>query len=65
MRLPPASPPLRGFLLMLLSKLTSVRFFRALLLIKIRADAGIPRLPDVPALPAGPGGPSALPGRAP
>ena len=65
MRLPPPSPPLRGFLLMLLSKLTSIGFFRSLLLLKVRADAGIPHLPDVPALPPGASARPGLPGRAP
>jgi hypothetical protein len=65
MRLPPPSPPLRGFLLKLLSKLTSINLFRSLLLLKVRADAGIPRLPDVPKLPASASSAAALPARAP
>ncbi len=52
MHLPAPSPPMRGFLLMLVSKITSVPLLRDLLLLKVRADAGIPKMPEVDALPA-------------
>jgi hypothetical protein len=51
MHLPAASPPLRGFLLVLLSRVTAVPALRNLLLRKVKADAGIPDLPAVGALP--------------
>ena len=47
MHLPAASPPLRGALLRLLARLTAIPFLRDLLLQKVRADAGIPKLPVV------------------
>jgi hypothetical protein len=45
MHLPKASPPLRGALLRLLSRLTARALFRDLLLAKVRKDAGIHELP--------------------
>lgn len=52
MHLPAPSPPMRGLLLMVVSKITAVPLLRDLLLLKVRADAGIPRMPEVEALPA-------------
>lgn len=45
MHLPKASPPLRGALLRLLSRLTAHALFRDLLLAKVRKDARIHELP--------------------
>jgi hypothetical protein len=47
MHLPPPSPPIRGFLLRLLSRLTAIGPIRRLILIKLRQDTGISRLPEL------------------
>lgn len=52
MHLPVPAPPIRGPLLWLVSRLTSVGFLRDLVLLKVRADAGIPKMPFPDALPA-------------
>jgi len=48
MHLPPPSPPLRGLLLRLLGRLTAFGPLRRLILIKLRRDTGIARLPELP-----------------
>ncbi len=45
MHLPAPAPPLRGFLLRLLSRLVGFAPLRNLLLGKVRRDARIPELP--------------------
>ena len=45
MHLPAPSPPLRGLLLQLLSRLVRIDAFRNVLLRKVRKDARIPELP--------------------
>jgi len=47
MHLPPPSPPIRGFLLQLLARLTGFGPLRRLILIKLRRDTGIARLPEL------------------
>jgi hypothetical protein len=46
MHLPAASPPMRGFFLILISRLSSLTWIRNLLLAKMRRDIGIARMPD-------------------
>jgi hypothetical protein len=48
MHLPAASPPLRGALLLVLSRLTALPLVRNLMVAKVRRDARIPALPEVP-----------------
>jgi hypothetical protein len=48
MHLPPPSPPLRGFLLRLFGRLAAFGPLRRLILIKLRRDTGISRLPERP-----------------
>jgi len=47
MHLPRRSPPLRGWILILIARLTALRFARNLMLKKLRRDALINRLPQV------------------
>ena len=48
MHLPPPSPPVRGFLLRLVGRLTAFGVLRRLILIKLRRDTGIAELPELP-----------------
>ncbi|MFN7133953.1 MAG: hypothetical protein ACK4N5_17890 [Myxococcales bacterium] len=48
MHLPAPTPPIRGTLLLLVSRLTAIGFVRDLILAKVRRDAGITRLPEAP-----------------
>jgi len=48
MHLPARSPPLRGVLLIVISRLTSIDWIRNLILAKMRKDLGIARMPGVP-----------------
>ncbi|HVE84559.1 MAG TPA: hypothetical protein VND93_17000 [Myxococcales bacterium] len=47
MHLPPHSPPIRGWLLRVLARLTAYAPLRRLILIKLRRDTGISRLPEL------------------
>jgi hypothetical protein len=51
MHLPAPSPPLRGLLLRLVSRLVMWAPIRDLVLRKVRKDAGIPQLPEPGARP--------------
>ncbi len=48
MHLPPPSPPLHGWLLWLLARLSAFRPLRRLILVKMRKDSGIADLPEAP-----------------
>lgn len=48
MHLPAPSPPIRGRLLVLLSRLTAIPFIRDLVVARVRKDAGISSLPEAP-----------------
>lgn len=48
MHLPAPAPPIRGFLLWMLSHLLSFSWARRLVLAKLRKDTRISQLPEVP-----------------
>jgi hypothetical protein len=47
MHLPPPSPPIRGLLLRILTRLTAIGPLRRLILIQLRRDTGISKLPEL------------------